>query len=100
MKRYVLEIYLPDNPGSDSACLLDSDEPFLTIQKGDLINPRTWNSHYSGNLKASTDQKTYGIVLRVTGAEHFISQREDGTIIEHRIGIFTEAVEDVAENRP
>ena len=33
MKRYALEIYLPDNPGTDLACRIDSDDPFLQGQR-------------------------------------------------------------------
>ena len=45
-------------------------------------------------------EREYGIVLRVTGVEHFISQREDDDFFQHKLGVFTEAVEDVMENRP
>lgn len=101
MKRYALEIYLPQNPGSDTACTIEADEPFLPIQRGDLINPRTWTSHYFNNLRGSLDEGEYpyGVLLRVTGVEHFLIQREEG-FSQHRLGVFTEAVSDTAESRP
>jgi hypothetical protein len=99
-KRYVLEIYLPGNSGYDAACVIESDLPFLQIQKGDFINPRTWPSGYSANLHAYIDNNKYpyGIVLRVTAIEHFIILKQDG-FTQHKLGIFTEAVDDVAESR-
>lgn len=97
--KYQLEIYRPNNSGYDSCCFMESDSPFLPIQKGDLINPRTWNSHYS-NIYTEFPEFEYGIILRVTGFEHFIVQREDGFISSHKIGIFTEAISDIAESRP
>jgi hypothetical protein len=100
LKRYILDIYLPGNSGDDIACHMESDDPFLPIQKGDLINPRTWNPHYFSNLRSDVGENPYGIVLRVTGTEHYIIQQEDESMSNHRICIFTEAVSDVAENRP
>ena len=97
-KRYALEIYLPGNSGSDVACTIESDEPFLPIQRGDLINPRTWTSHYASNL-ASYRPSQYGILLRVIGIEHFIIQRDEG-FSQHKLGIFTEAVDDLDTSRP
>lgn len=99
-KRYKLEIYPPGNHGLDVVCVVESDVPFLPIQKGDLLNPRSWNSQNSGNLRAAHGETEYGIILRVTGVEHFISQREDDDFFQHKLGVFTEAVEDVMENRP
>jgi hypothetical protein len=98
--KYMIDIYLPNNPGTDVTFHAESDKPFLPIQKGDLINPRTWNSHYSSSLRASTAETPYGIILRVTGVEHFIVQQEDESLSRHGIGVFTEAVSDVAESRP
>lgn len=100
-KKYSLDIYLPGNPGYDVACHIESDDPFLPIQKGDIINPRTWSSHYSSLLKTSYNEseRKYGIVLRVTGIEHFIMQNEGG-FSQHKLGIFTEAIDDIPETRP
>lgn len=98
LKRYALEIYLPGSTGSDVACSMESNEPFLPIHKGELLNPRSWSTHYSGNL---TDFRSGnpGILLTVTGIEHFIVQREDGSIVQHKLGIFTSAVDDVGASR-
>ena len=97
-KDYAIDIYLPGNPGTDIACTIESDLPFLPFQKGDLINPRTWTSHYC-ELLNSYHASEHGTLLRVTGVEHFIHQGETG-FRQHRIGIFTESVDDVAEARP
>src|SRR5689334_9350498 len=97
-KDYAIDIYLPGNPGTDIACTIESDLPFLPIQKGDLINPRTWTTHYF-ELHKSYHESKYGIVLRVTGVEHFIHQGESG-FRQHRIGVFTEALDDLAASRP
>jgi hypothetical protein len=97
-KRYALEIYLPNNPGYDVACLLESDEPFLPIHKGDLINPATWTSHYVQNFNLFTKTEPNQFILRVTGIEHFLCQREEG-MGPHKIGIFTELVKNEAESR-
>lgn len=100
LKRYKLEIYPPGNHGYDVVCVIESDEPFLPIQKGDLINPGAWNAQNSGNLQASHGETEYGILLRVTGIEHFIHQRDDEQFSQHKLGIFTEAVDNLPENRP
>jgi hypothetical protein len=100
LKKYRLEIYPPGNEGYDVVCHIESDEPFLPIQRGDLINPRTWNAQNSGNLQVSHGETEFGIVLRVTGIEHFIVQRDDNEFSQHKLGVFTEAVDDIAENRP
>ena len=99
---YALHIYLPGNSGYDVGATLESEEPFLPIQRGDVINPRTFNSHYASHARGDVDpeQFPHGIVLRVTGFEHFIVQNEENEITRHGIGIFTEAIHDVAETRP
>jgi hypothetical protein len=97
MKRYALEIYLPGNSGRDVTCLIESDEPFLPIQKGDVINPRSWTHHYFETLQ-SYHPSEFGVLLKVTGVEHFIFQREDG-FSQHKLGIFSVAVDDLEESR-
>lgn len=97
MKRYALEIYLPDNCGVDVACTVESDEPFLSIQKGDLINPRCWMHHYYENLNSSRPSE-FGIRLKVIGVEHFIIQTDHG-FTQHKLGIFSTAVPDLEKAR-
>jgi hypothetical protein len=101
LRKYALEIYRPGNRGDDVACTIESDEPFLLIQKGDLINPRTWTSHYYNNLFSLSDLsgRPHGVVLRVTGIEHFLVQTEQG-FSQHKLGVFTEAVDDTDKARP
>ena len=41
--QYTLEIYGPDNP-IDAILVVNSDQPFLAISKGHLINLRMFES--------------------------------------------------------
>ena len=96
--KYNLEIFCPGS-FNDVACVMESDSPFLSIHKGDLINPRGW-SQGQDNLVDAAQGFQYGIVLRVTGIEHIISGLpDDPSIARHKVCIFTEALEDVAESR-
>lgn len=100
MKRYAIEIYPPNNLGLDVTCRMESEEPFLPIQRGDLINPRTWSKHYYDQLQ-SYHPSQYGIVLRVIGIEHVIVQEPDGDgFIHHTLRIYTQAADDLEESRP
>jgi uncharacterized protein YfbU (UPF0304 family) len=99
MKPYGLEIYLPGNDGDDAACTLESDQPFAPFQKGDLINPRSWPGHAHDAVRATAGHFPHGALLRVTGIEHFIVHTDKG-LVQHKIGVFTEAVDDTAKNRP
>ena len=92
MKRYSLEFYLPDNSGLDAVYTIESDEPFAPIQTGDIINPRCWPTHYFQSLEASRPSE-YGIVLKVTGFEHFIIPGDDG-FTQHKVGVFSTALPD------
>lgn len=96
-KQYAYEIYGPSDCGADIVGYIESDEPLLPIQRGDLLNPRTWDPHYAEIAYQSGGFK-YGTILRVTGFEHFIL--ESAGHVKHKVGVFTEAVEDLAENRP
>ncbi len=40
MKKYILEICAPGE-SSEAIKTIESSEPFLTISKGDFLNPRT-----------------------------------------------------------
>ncbi len=95
LKKYAIEVYAPGSRGMDVVCYIESDESFLPIQKGDLLNPRVWET--SGAVNSEPSQ--FGMILRVTGIEHFIIQREPG-FSQHKLGIFTEQVDDVQESRP
>jgi hypothetical protein len=94
--KYTLLIYVPGGSGYDVLCHLESDTPFMPIARGDLLNPRSW-SHRSRDL---TDPACpHGVVLRVTGLEHFICEA-GGRVSRHSIGVFTAALDDSAESRP
>jgi hypothetical protein len=96
--RYRLFIYKPGGKKT-VAHTLESDSPFLAINKGDLLNPRCWGEQASTNLAEDKAQFRYGIMLQVTGLEHFIVE-SDGKVVSHGMGVFTEALEDIAESRP
>ncbi len=95
LKKYAIEVYAPGTRGSDVVCHIESDFPFLPIQNGDLLNPRVWDTH----AQVNSDPSQFGIILRVIGTEHFIIETETG-FSQHKLGIFTEALDDVAESRP
>ena len=92
-KKYVLEICQPDRQGFVTACAIESDEPFLSIQKGDILNPSTWNLYCADSLEAEHRESSFGVVLKVTGIEHALVQREDGSIRQHKITVFVIPVE-------
>ena len=54
--KYELEIYLPGNSGYDAGAHIESDRPFLAIQRGDIINPRTFTAHYASNWESYVKQ--------------------------------------------
>ena len=79
-----MEIYKPLNT-KNIEVKFESDTPFMTVNKGDVLNPGLWSdSMYEGN------------VLKVVGIEHFIWELNNPT---HKIAVYTEGMEDIAENR-
>lgn len=92
-KKYALEILQPNKQGFAVACRIESDDPFLAINKGDTLNPSTWNLYCFDSIESEYSQSDYGTVLKVTGVEHSLVQREDGSISQHKITIFTVPVE-------
>jgi hypothetical protein len=99
VKRYAIEIYPPGNSGRDVACRIESDVPFLPFNVGDLINPRLWPSEAISSIESAIGNRKFGIVLRVTGVEHFIVQN-DGEMVQHKLGIFTASLDDIEKSRP
>lgn len=97
--KYVLEIYPPGGSGRDVAHTITSDAPFLPISRGDLLNPQLWPEHASSVLDDVRAQFRHGVVLRVTGVEHMISEA-DGRPMTHKVCIFTKAEENIAGSRP
>ncbi|HEY0656819.1 MAG TPA: hypothetical protein VGD05_00005 [Pyrinomonadaceae bacterium] len=92
-KKYALKIYQSGKDGYVRVCSMESDDPFLAIQKGDFINPSTWNIYCLDSLEAEYRESNYGIALKVTGLEHSLVQKEDGNISQHKLNIFTRLVE-------
>lgn len=99
MTKYALEFYLPGSRGSDVVCTIESDVPFLPLQVGDLVNPRAWTTHYHQSINSDQSSK-FGVLLRVVGFEHFLFMEEEHGLRGHKIGVFTQAVDDIAESRP
>lgn len=82
---YILEICAP-NSIEDVVQTFESTTPFLSISKGDLMNPRTWNNYnYQGKI------------LKVVGVEHIIWKNEKE--VKHKICIFTEETNDSEKSR-
>jgi hypothetical protein len=92
-KKYALEVLQPDEQGFVPACRIESDEPFLAIHRGDTLNPSTWNLYCFDSVEGEYAESAYGTVLQVTGIEHSLVQREDGSIRQHKITVFTIPVE-------
>ncbi len=79
--KYTLEIY---EPGSiDTAwVVLHSNEPFLSIHAGDLINPQAWGDAAG----------TFQDLLRVVSVEHIVWHSKKIEDAKHKLCIFTEVV--------
>jgi hypothetical protein len=96
LRRYALEIYMPESQGYDVACFIESDFPFLALHVGDIMNPRVWLPEAANLIESIPSQ--YGSVLRITGLEHFVIQTDNG-YSQHKIGVFTERLDNIAESR-
>lgn len=83
--QYELEIYEP-NSADDVWAVFDSSTPFMTISKGDILNPGTWPNTQSP-MK----------VLRVINVEHLIW--ESGVKVTQKLLVFTEEVAGTRELR-
>ena len=79
--EYIIEVYKPEST-THIELTYTSSTPFLTISRGDIINPIT---------------KSGSHVFRVTNVEHFITMEEKN--IKHKIGVYTMAVKDTHELR-
>ena len=99
--KYELEIYAPGETAfdGDPTCNFESAQPFLPVQKGDLINPRVWTTHYQEQLSYHHPPGKYGTLLRVTAVEHIIVQRDDLSFSIHKVCIYTEALDDIEQSR-
>jgi hypothetical protein len=78
--KYILEIYYPGSSGNVWV-YFQSETPFLSISKGDIINP---------GMFPDADADT---MLRVTSVEHIVWSA--GTHeSKHKICVYTENIED------
>jgi hypothetical protein len=93
-KKYALEVFQLNQNNFINACSMESDEPFLSFHAGDFLNPSTWNLYCFDNVESEkTEASAYGVVLKVMGIEHSLVQKENGTISQHKISIYTVPVE-------
>ena len=79
--KYLLEIYEPDNV-KDVWVDFEASEPFLSINKGDIINPGVW-----------PDSQSPMKVLKVVNVEHLILESKTDNCIKHKLMVFTTEVE-------
>lgn len=88
LKKYVLEIYEPGS--TDTAwVVLQSDEPFLSIHAGDLINPQAWGETAG----------TFQDLLRVMSVEHIVWHSKKLGDAKHKLCVFTAAVQNTKQVR-
>jgi hypothetical protein len=98
---YRLFVFWPGSP-IDPLFMLQSETPFPTYHRGDLIHP--------GGVPGATDELNflaerigfrYGIVLRVEGVEHFpIALAGEDKPSSHTTHVYTSAVHNVQASRP
>ncbi|HEY1019263.1 MAG TPA: hypothetical protein VGE25_09710 [Sediminibacterium sp.] len=88
MKKYALEIYVP-NSTSDVAAHFESDMPFSSIGKGNILNVGFYTGYGAPPHTA----------LRVINIEHIIWQHPGAAEASHKICVFTEEVQDTHEVR-
>ncbi len=79
-QKYSVEIYYPGSSGNVWA-YFQSEMPFLSISKGDIINPGMFHD---------ADADT---MLRVTSVEHILWSVENNES-KHKICVYTEDIED------
>jgi hypothetical protein len=89
------DFYAPGSRSHETIYRLESTSPAMPLQRGDLVNPRAWGPNVNKN--SLQDKYKAGRVLRVRNLEHFLFEVDDEMI--HTIGVFTEALEDVAASR-
>lgn len=88
MKKYILEIYAPNNT-DDVVGYFESSTPFCSLQKGELLNPAFYNSY--------TDNP--GTIMKIINVEHIIWQHEGQPEPTQKLCVFTTAVQNTAEVR-
>jgi hypothetical protein len=84
--KYVLEVYKPLSV-DDVWISFTSQNPFISIHVGDIINPGLWEG-------SEAPQK----ILRVLNIEHAIWETRDH--ITHKVMIFTEEVKGIRDLKP
>lgn len=81
--KYILEICAPGE-SSEAIKNIESSKPFLSISKGDFLNPRTLDVEVEG-------------LMCVVNIEHIIFGKDEN--LTHKICIFTKSVPDTYEAR-
>lgn len=88
-KKYGLTFSVPSGGGYRQICSLWSDTPFAPIQKGDLIDPRNWNSE---SFDIYMELFEYGDLLKAETIYHHICQAVNGEYGNHVIDVFTKII--------
>ena len=80
--KYSLEIY---EPGSrkDVWEVFESDLPFSSIEKGDILNPNSWEHQFNPENR-----------VEVVGLEHSIWKSPTENITKHKVIVYTELIKD------
>jgi hypothetical protein len=87
-KKYGLVIHAPvGSEGEQQAiCYFDSEQPFPTFQKGDIIDPRIWQGESYKMYRRSFKD---GDLLRVNAVHHLIAPDITDDYRSHIISILT-----------
>jgi hypothetical protein len=75
--QYELRICKGTSP--DAIQVLKSSQPFMPVQRGDILHTGNWSSTTWNSVYEVTDECPHGVQLRVIGFEHQIIQMEDET---------------------
>lgn len=88
MKKYQIEIYLPGSK-LDVLMSFESKEPFMSINKGEILNPAFFPSYENNPDK----------LLKVTQVEHILWQHNEQEDPTQKILIYTEEVDNKIESK-
>jgi hypothetical protein len=88
LMKYSLEIYSP-NSTLDVIATFEADSPFISIEKGHILNPAFFSSY--DNSRRMT--------LQVINVEHIIWQHEGSKQPTQKVCIFTKEIDNNPEVR-
>lgn len=88
MKKYQLEIYIPGSK-LDTLANFESNDPFIKINKGEILNPAFFPSYENNPNK----------LLKVTQIEHILWQHDMQEEPTQKVLIFTEEIDNNIESK-